>query len=87
MINKILKVLAALGGGLSVIFYVLFKMAREERKAEEKENEGLKTNLEAMAAAEEAVKEDRKANEELIETVNSSNKLDAFNACNQLLQK
>ena len=85
--NKILGALAALGSGLSVVFYVLFKFAREERKMEEVENEGLKNNLEAMQAAEEAVREERKKNEELIEKVNGSNNLDSFNACNELLQK
>jgi hypothetical protein len=38
-------------------------------------------------AGEKAEKELKKENEELIEIVNNSNKLDAFNACNQLLQK
>ena len=80
-------VLAALGTGLSAIFFVLMRQAKEERKAEEKENEGLKENLEAMAAADEAVKEERKKNEALLEKVHSSNKLDAFDACNELLQK
>ena len=80
-------VLAALGTGLSAIFFVLMRQAKKERKAEEKENEGLKENLEAMAAADEAVKEERKKNEALLEKVHSSNKLDAFDACNELLQK
>ena len=87
IIDKILVALAALGTGLSAIFYVLMKQAKEERKAQEKESEALSTNLEAMQAAEEAVREERKANEELVENANSSNKLDAFDACNQLLQK
>ena len=87
IITKILGALAGLGAGLSAIFYVLMKLAKEERLAEEKENEGLRTNLEAMAAADKAVREEREANEKLTETVNSSNKLDAFDACNQLLQK
>lgn len=87
IIEKILVAVAAIGTGLSAIFYVLMKQAKEERKAQEKENEGLKANLEAMAAADEAVKEERKKNEALLEKVNSSNKLDAFNACNELLQK
>ena len=87
IIDKILVALAAIGTGLSAIFYVLMKQAKEERKSQEKKNKSLKANLEALAAADEAVREDRKANEELIKTVNSSNKLDAFNACNELLQK
>ena len=87
IIDKILVALAAIGTGLSAIFYVLMKQAKEERKSQEKENKSLKANLEALAAADEAVREDRKANEELIETVDSSNKLDAFDACNELLQK
>lgn len=87
IIEKILLAIAAIGSGLSVIFYVMFELAREEQKVEEAENEGLKSNLEAMQAAEEAVREERKANEELVENANGSNKLDAFDACNQLLQK
>lgn len=87
ILTKILGAFAALGMGLSAIFYVLMRLAKEERLAEEKENEGLKENLEAMAAADEAVKEERKKNEALLEKVHSSNKLDAFDACNQLLQK
>ena len=65
MLKKILGALAMLGTGLSAIFYVLMKQAKEERKAQEKENEALSTNLEAMQAAENAVREERKANEEL----------------------
>jgi Na+-translocating ferredoxin:NAD+ oxidoreductase RnfG subunit len=87
MLNKILGVFAAIGAGLSAIFYVLMKQAKEERKAEEKENEKLNENLSAIMAGEKAEKELKKENEELIEIVNNSNKLDAFNACNQLLQK
>lgn len=87
ILTKILGAFAALSMGLSAIFYVLMRLAKEERLAEEKENEGLKENLEAMAAADEAVKEERKKNEALLEKVHSSNKLDAFDACNELLQK
>lgn len=87
ILTKILGAFTALGMGLSAIFYVLMRLAKEERLAEEKENEDLKENLEAMAAADEAVKEERKKNEALLEKVNSSNKLDAFDACNELLQK
>ena len=87
ILTKILGAFTALGMWLSAIFYVLMRLAKEERKAEEKENEGLKENLEAMAAADEAVREGRKKNEALLEKVHSSNKVDAFDACNELLQK
>jgi Na+-translocating ferredoxin:NAD+ oxidoreductase RnfG subunit len=87
MLNKILGIFAAIGTGLSAIFYVLMKQAKEERKAEEKENEKFNENLSAIMAGEKAEKELRKENEELKEKAHSDNNLDAFNACNDLLQK
>ena len=87
MIKKILSVLAAVGGVLSSIFFVLMKQAKEEQKTEHKENEDLKTNLEALNEAEKAVNKEKKENEELIKKAGSSNNLDAFNACNELLSK
>lgn len=87
MIKKLLSIIAGLGGIFSAIFYVLMKQAKDEQKVEEKENEGLKTNLEAMQAAEKAEMEERKANEELKEKAHSGNNLDAFNAINELLSK
>ncbi|MBO7733374.1 MAG: hypothetical protein J6S67_12490 [Methanobrevibacter sp.] len=87
MIKKILAILAAIGGFFSAIFYVLMKQAKDQKKAEEKENEALKTNLDAVKAAEEAVTEVRKQNEELVEKAHSGNNLDAFNAINELLSK
>ena len=94
MLQKILKIIAGLGAILSAWFYVLMRQAKDEQKqtenelkVEAKENEALKTNLEAIQAAEEAVREERKANEELVEKAHSSNNLDAFNACNDLLSK
>jgi hypothetical protein len=87
MWNKILAVLATIGAALSAIFFVLFKEARELRLAEEKENENLSTNLDALKEAEKAEKEKKKENEELVRKVTGSNNLDAFNACNDLLQK
>lgn len=87
MLNKILAGLSMLGAGLAAIFFVLFKQAKEERKAEEKKVENLDENLKAIMAGEAAEKELKKQNEELKKKVNSSNTLDSFNACNELLQK
>ena len=87
MWNKILAIFATLGAFGSAVFYVLFKEAREQRKAEEEKNENLKTNLDALKEGEKAEKELKKQNEELQNKVNSSNTLDSFNACNELLQK
>ena len=87
MIKKILAALAAIGGVLSAIFYVLFKQSRDQKLAAQDENKDLKYNLDAIKAAEEAAAEVRKENEELIEKANSGNNLDAFNAINELLSK
>ena len=87
MFQKILKIFAGLGAALSAVFYVLMRQAKDEQKIEAKENEALKTNLEAVQAAEEAVREERKANEELVEKAHSGNNLDAFYAINKLLSK
>ena len=51
MIKKILAILAAIGGVLSSIFFVLFKQAKEERKAEE-EREQRGKDAEAKKRAE-----------------------------------
>lgn len=87
MIKKILAALAAIGGVLSAIFYVLFKQSRDQKLVAQDENKDLKYNLDAIKAAEEAAAEVRKENEELIEKANSGNNLDAFNAINELLSK
>ena len=87
MLNKILAGLSMLGAGLTAVFFVLFKQAKEERKAEEKKVENLDENLKAIMAGEAAEKELKKQNEELKKKVNSSNTLDSFNACNELLSK
>ena len=87
MWNKILAVLATIGAAFSAIFFVLFKEAREMRLAEEKENENLSTNLDALKEADKAEKEKKKENEELVRRVTGSNRIDSFDACNDLLQK
>ena len=87
MLNKILAGLSMLGAGLAAIFFVLFKQSKEERKTEEERNKNLNENLAAIMAGENAEKELKKQNEELEKKVNSSNTLDSFNACNELLQK
>ena len=87
MIKKILAILAAIGGVLSAIFYVLFRQSTEQKKAAVEENKDLKDNLDAIKAADEAVTEVRKQNEELVEKAHGNNNLDAFNAINELLSK
>ena len=87
MIKKILAILAAIGGVLSAVFYVLFKQSTEQKKAAVEENKDLKDNLDAVKAADEAVTEVRKQNEELVEKAHGNNNLDAFNAINELLSK
>lgn len=87
MLKKILAVLAGLGAAFSAIFFVLFKKAREQRKVEEEKNENLNTNLDALKEADRAENEVKKENEELVQKAHSGNNLDAFDACNELLQK
>ena len=94
MLKKILAILAGIGAAFSAIFFVLFKQANEEKKAEEEKNktleeknENLNTNLDALKAAEKAEKEKQKENEELKQKAHNGNTLDSFNACNELLQK
>ena len=94
MLNKILAILSAVGAFFSAIFFVLFKQAKEETKTEkeknknlEEKNNNLNDNLDALKEGEKAEKELKKENEELQEKVSSNNKLDSFNACNELLQK
>ena len=87
MLKKILSILAAIGAFFSAIFYILFKQAKEERKAEEEKNKDLINNMDAVQYSEHIRNEVKKQNEELIEKANGDNTLDAFNACNELLQK
>ena len=87
MLKKILAVLAGIGAAFSAIFYVLFKQANEEKKVINEKYDNMNTNLDALKAGEKAEKELKKENEKLQEKVNSSNNLDSFNACNELLQK
>ena len=87
MLKKILAILAAIGGVFSAIFFVLFKQANEEKKAINEKYDNMSNNLDALAEGEKAEKELKKQNEELEKKVNSSNTLDSFNACNELLQK
>ena len=87
MLKKILSILAALGAFFSAIFYVLFRQAKEERKAEEEKNKDLIKNMDALQYSEYIKNEGEKQNEELIEKAHGNNTLDAFNACNDLLSK
>lgn len=87
IITKIGAFIGAIGMGLSVIFYVLMKLAKDERKIEEQKARDLKLDLDAFIEAEKAEKEKREQNAELEKKINSGNTLDSFNACNELLQK
>ena len=87
MLKKILAVLAGIGAALSAVFFVLFKQAREEKKAINQKYDDMASNLDALADADKAEKELKKENEELVTKAHSGSNLDAFNACNDLLSK
>ena len=87
MLKKILAVLAGIGAALSAVFYVLFKEAKDQKKAINEKYENMSENTDALKAAEVAENKVKKENEELKKKINSSNTLDSFNACNDLLSK
>ena len=87
MLKKILAVIAAIGSALSAIFFVLFRQAKEEKKAINEKYDNMKENLDALTEADKAANKVKKENEELKKKINSSNTLDSFNACNELLSK
>lgn len=87
MLKKILAILAGIGAALSAIFYVLFKEAKDQKKAINEKYDNAAKNLDALAEGEKAEKELKKENEELKEKAHNGNTLDSFNACNELLQK
>lgn len=87
MLKKILAVLAAIGAALSAVFYVLFKEAKDQKKAIDEKYENMSDNTEALKAGEIAENKVKKENEELKKKINSSNTLDSFDACNDLLSK
>ena len=87
MLKKILAVLASIGAALSAVFFVLFRQAKEEKKNINEKYDNMSRNLDALKEADKAAEKVRKENEELEKKVNSSNTLDSFNACNELLQK
>ena len=87
MLKKILAVLAAIGAALSAVFYVLFREAKDQKKAIDEKYENMSDNTEALKAGEIAENKVKKENEELKKKINGSNTLDSFNACNDLLSK
>ena len=96
MLKKILAALAALGAGLSAIFYVLMKQAKDQREAEEAEaraeNAERRADAEAAARkAEEAVAKSiaqtEAEDEKLNQRVHSGDSLDSFNAGLDMLRK
>lgn len=96
MLKKILAALAAIGGFLSAIFYVLMKQAKTERKLEEAEAraeqaERIADTQKAAREAESAVavkKTELEAEDEkLNQRVHSGDTLDSFNAGLDLLRK
>jgi uncharacterized membrane protein YgaE (UPF0421/DUF939 family) len=87
MLKKILAVLAAIGAALSAVFYVLFREAKDQKKAIDEKYENMSDNTEALKAGEIAENKIKKENEELKKKINSSNTLDSFDACNELLSK
>ena len=87
MLKKILAILAGIGAALSAIFYVLFKEAKDQKKAINEKYYNAAKNLDALAEGEKAEKELKQENEKLKEKAHNGNTLDSFNACNELLQK
>ena len=87
MLKKILAVLAGIGAALSAVFYVLFKEAKDQKKAINEKYENMSENTDALKAAEVAENKVKKENEELKQKAHSGNNLDSFNACNDLLSK
>lgn len=96
MLKKILAALAAIGGFLSAIFYVLMKQAKAERKLEEAEAraeqaERIADTEKAAREAESAVAvkktELEKEDEKLSQRVHTGNNLNSFNAGIDLLRK
>lgn len=87
MLKKILAVIAGIGSALSAVFFVLFRQAKEEQKEAEQKNKDLINNMDALQYSEHIQNEVKKQNEELVQKAHSGNNLDAFDACNELLQK
>jgi hypothetical protein len=87
MFKKILAILAGIGAALSAVFYVLFRQAKEEKNAINEKYDNMSENTDALKRAEEAEKKVKKENEELKQKKDSSNTLDSFDACNELLSK
>ena len=96
VLTKIAAFFGAIGMGLSVIFYVLMRLAKEERKALEAENDV--QEFQRIADAERAAREAEKAvakkkaeleaeDEELNQRVHSGDSLDSFNAGIDMLRK
>ena len=96
MLKKILAALAALGAGLSAIFYVLMKQAKDQREDLEKEviAENAKRRAEAEAAARKAdeavaksIAQTEAEDEKLNQRVHSGDSLDSFSAGIDMLRK
>jgi Na+-translocating ferredoxin:NAD+ oxidoreductase RnfG subunit len=84
MLKKILAVLAAIGGVFSAIFYVLFRQAKEEKKAERERAERMEGAINAETNAQKKEDEVKKENEKKREKTKGNN-LDAFNAATDIL--
>jgi membrane protein involved in colicin uptake len=96
MLKKILAALAALGAGLSAIFYVLMKQAKDQREDLEKEviAENAKRRAETEAAARKAdeavaksIAQTEAEDEKLNQRVHTGDGLDSFNAGLDMLRK
>jgi len=87
MLKKILAVLAAIGAALSAVFYVLFREAKDQKKVINEKYDNMSENTDALKRAEEAEVKVKKENEKLKQKINSGNKLNSFDACNDLLSK
>lgn len=85
MLKKILAVIAAIGSFLSALFYVLMKQAKDEKKIFEEEVNKKDTEIKKEREAEQKANEVRKENEKKLDKVKSSNNLDSFNECINIL--
>lgn len=86
------KIITAVGLFFSAVFYVLYRQAKEEKQESEnaalkKESEQKQAEVEILQSVAEAEVKAKEENEELIQTINSSNNLSSFNAGLDLLRK
>lgn len=94
VIEKVLAITAAIGAFFSAVFYVLFRLSKDERELLQAEYETTKTEKETVEKVNEIITatrqetvEELKKDEEKISNAKNGNRLDNFNALNDLLSK